>query len=49
MILDADISDMSKTNLHYFISLLFTIKCSYDETKITFSVNFCYSNPVQAH
>lgn len=50
-ILDEGISDMRKTNLHYFISPLFTITayCSYDGTKRTFSINVCYSNPVSAH
>lgn len=48
-ILDEDISDMRKTNLHYFISPLFTANCSYDGTKRTFFINVCYSNPVSAH
>lgn len=41
MILDENISDTTKTNLHYFIYPLFTAKCSYDETKITSSVDVC--------
>lgn len=38
MFLDEDISNIRKTNLYYFLFPLFTAKCSYDETKIYFSV-----------